>query len=394
VQETVEKEIVKTVWKPVETTKTVSRKVGQWVVENYTIPATTRTQWVRTPSESVFDPATCRTVCKPGKLTRVCCEVPAKECCRKVFKINTVCEQVTCKSYVRECVREKVPVTVCKKVPVCTVKKVPYTVCKVVPETIIKKVPYTVTRMVPETVVKKVPYTVSRTVRGAYVDGKGVGHGEPGFDKGGDGKNGNGKNGDAKNGNDGKGSNGNAGGDAGKPWTFTEGATFDKTYTTTSTRMVRETQVKKVPYTVYKTVTEEAVKKVPYTVVKMVPETVKKMVPVTVTEMETTKCVKKVPYKVCRTETVTVCKRVPETICKMVPYTVNVKVPYKVTECVPVTVCKRVKVDPCDNGKCGNNDCDPCKEKLLDKIFRNRLCCKNPCEDSCAPAKVEAKPAK
>jgi len=91
------------------------------------------------------------------------------------------------------------------------------------------------------------------------------------------------------------------------------------------------------------------------------------------------------------------------------------------------TVCKRVKVDPCDNGKCGKNDCDPCKEKLLDKIlrkrlccddacgketkvckndcdpckeklldkiFRKRLCCDNPCADSAAPAKIEAKPAK
>ena len=71
-------------------------------------------------------------------------------------------------------------------------------------------------------------------------------------------------------------------------------------------------------------------------------------------------CVKKVPYTVIRTVTAgvrqegalhrlqdgsqVICKQVPYQVCKMVPYTVHQKVPYTVTECVPTQVCKQVKV--------------------------------------------------
>ena len=70
-----------------------------------------------------------------------------------------MCEQVPCTTYVTECVIEKVPYTVCKKVPHTVVKKVPYTVCKMVQETVIKKVPCTITRNVTEVIHKQIPYT-------------------------------------------------------------------------------------------------------------------------------------------------------------------------------------------------------------------------------------------
>src|SRR5205085_5677787 len=125
-------------------------------------------KWVDT-CECCFDPCTCQTVTK-HKRVKVCCEGCPKVCTRKVWREHTVCEQVPCTTYVTECVVEKVPYTVCKKVPHTVVKKVPVTVCKTVHETIVKKVPVTVQRTVTEVIHKQVPYTTQRCARGAYVD--------------------------------------------------------------------------------------------------------------------------------------------------------------------------------------------------------------------------------
>src|SRR5207249_10017975 len=62
---------------------------------------------------------------------------------------------------------------------------------------------------------------------------------------------------------------------------FCEGATFANERMVTTTRMVRETQTRRVPYTVTRMVSEQCVKKVPYTVTRMVPHQVTKVVPVT-----------------------------------------------------------------------------------------------------------------
>src|SRR5262249_46566188 len=159
------------------------------------------------------------------------------------WRERTVCEQVPCTTYVTECVVEKVPYTVCKKVPHTVVKKVPVTVCKSVPETVVKKVPYTVRRTVTEVVRKQGPYTVTRCVKGAWVDtanagGAGAGAGNA---CGGEGC--------------GSGCGGVCGYDTPGPGrTFMEGAQVCETRTYTTTRMVQEVVRKQVPYTVMRTV--------------------------------------------------------------------------------------------------------------------------------------------
>src|SRR6202030_2816716 len=96
--------------------------------------------------------------------------------CRKVWHEHTVCETVPCTTYCTEYVHEKVPYTVCKRIPHTEVKCVPYTVTHMVKEHVVKKVAYTVTHNQTEVCKKQVPYTVSRCIRGAYVDANGCGH--------------------------------------------------------------------------------------------------------------------------------------------------------------------------------------------------------------------------
>ena len=159
----------KTVCKPVTTCKTV-RKCGEWVTEQYCVPGKCCVKWekipadaarIRTPTASATKEAICR------KMT---CQCPPEVHCRKLWKEQTICEQVPCTTYVKECVVEKVPVTVCKKVPFTIVKKVPCTVTRMVQETCVKKVPYTVCRTVTEVCKKQIPYTtvhcVVRRLRG------------------------------------------------------------------------------------------------------------------------------------------------------------------------------------------------------------------------------------
>src|SRR5262249_8892344 len=164
------------VCRPVCTMKTVQKKCGEWVTEQYCVPGKRSISWECIPSECTFDPCTCKTCYKPAKRRMVVCQGPSEMRCRKVWKERTVCEQVPCTSYVRETVCEKVPYTVCKKVPYTAVKKVPCTVTRRVKENVVKKVPYTVTKMQTEVVREQVPYTVCRCVKGAYVDQAGVGY--------------------------------------------------------------------------------------------------------------------------------------------------------------------------------------------------------------------------
>jgi hypothetical protein len=358
--------------------KTVTKKCGHWEEEQYCVPGKTKRVWSKTCDECCFDPCTCSTHVKKGHWT--CCKVqcPDEVRCRKVWKCETRCEVVPCTRTIKECVHEKVPYTVCKKVPITTHKQVPYTVCTMTHETIVKKVPYTVTTMHTEVIRRQVPYQVTRRCMGAWVDtaaasgtpgSAGAGHGSEGCATGYE--------------------------CPGPGRTFQCGAYATRTWTTTSTRMVQEVVRKQVPYTVYRTVTEECVKTVPYTVCKMVPHTVKKLVPYTVCEMHQETIVKKVPY----------------TTCTTVPYTVHYKVPYTVTECVPVTVCKQVAVQvckevpvrvcrkvpcecppaceaPCKPMCCESSCCNPCcecKESFLKRIFHRRACCNDCCNPCCDP---------
>src|SRR5262249_23294908 len=150
VQETCYKDCVKTICKPVCTMKTVQKKCGEWVTEEYTVPGKKCTYIERIPGETCFDPCTCRTCTKPATCRKLTCQSPPEVRCRKVWHERTVCEQVPCTTYVKEQVCEKVPYTVCKKVPYTVVKKVPYTVTRNVTETTVRRVPYTVTRNVTE----------------------------------------------------------------------------------------------------------------------------------------------------------------------------------------------------------------------------------------------------
>src|SRR5207237_164028 len=122
-----------------------------------------------------FDPCTCCTTTKKGRLHLTWCQEADQIKTRQVTHYRTVCEQVPCTTYVRETHVEKVPYTVTKKVPYTYTKTVPVKVVRTVRENVVTQVPYTETRMVTEVVRKQVPYTTTRTVRGCYVDvGNGV----------------------------------------------------------------------------------------------------------------------------------------------------------------------------------------------------------------------------
>jgi hypothetical protein len=362
------RECVKTVCRPVTTCKTVEKKCGEWVTEQYCIPGRTHIRLERACDECCFDPCTCQTHHKRGGWHLCTEKCPDTVGCKQVWKTHTVCETVPCTTYVKECVHEQVPYTVCKRVPHTETKQVPYTVCKTIPETVVKQVPYTVTRIQKEIVREQVPYTVTRSCKGAYVDAQGVGHECEGANP------------------------------DGSPWCFQCGAHYEKTFNETVCRMVQEQCVKKVPYTVYRTVQEECVKQVPYTVCRMVPHTVKKCVPVTTCETVQEVCHKKVPYTVCHMESYTVCKQVPYTVCKQVPYTYTVKVPYTVTECVPTTVCKRVPTQVCEEvcvrrchrvPVCENVSCECPRESWLNRLFSHHMggecgCgCESGCDSGC-----------
>jgi hypothetical protein len=378
VTETCYRDCVKTVCRPVTTMKQVTRQVKHWETEQYTVPGRTHNRLVWQSGCCEFDPCTCCSHWKPGHLAW-CCE---KDCdqvkCRRVCKTECVCETVPCTTYVKECVHERVPYTVCKKVPYTVTKQVPYTVTRMVRETVTKEVPYTVRRIETQVVRRQVPYTVTRVVRGAYVDApaavtRAAYQAEAatpvaprvGYPSDGPGR------------------------------VFAEGATYEYTTTSTTTRMVPETRTRRVQYTVWQNETEDQVRRVPYTEVRMVPYTTTRVVPVTTCEMVSETHHKRVPVTTTRMESYTVCKQVPYTVCKQVPYTVTVKVPYTVTECVPTVVCKRVKVTTCEEVPvckarrvpvCNAGYGNPCEDRghanWLGGLFQRRMCC-DPCEPSC-----------
>src|SRR5207253_206803 len=107
------KEVKKTVCKPVTTCKTVSKKVGEWVCEEYCVPGRKTTCWEKIPAECCFDPCTCKTTHKPATCRKIVCQGASEVRTRKVWRTKTVCEQVPCTTYVKECVIEKIPYTVC-----------------------------------------------------------------------------------------------------------------------------------------------------------------------------------------------------------------------------------------------------------------------------------------
>src|SRR5262249_11543147 len=116
VQETCYRECKKTVCKPVCEMKTVQKKCGEWVCETYCVPGRKTHAWVRTGDQCCFDPCGCKMNVTRGHWQRCEEECPGKTCTRKVWKERTVCEQVPCTTYKKECVVEKVPYTVCKKI--------------------------------------------------------------------------------------------------------------------------------------------------------------------------------------------------------------------------------------------------------------------------------------
>src|SRR5262249_10864506 len=152
--ETCYKDVCKTVCEPVTTCKMVSKRVPVTSCENYCVPGRTTTRRVKQPDTCCFDPCTCQTYTKPGGWVNCTVKEPDQMRTRQVTTYQTVCESVPTTTMCRKTVTERVPVTVCKKVPVTEVKKVPYTCTRMVTETQVKKVPYTVTRMVTETHVK------------------------------------------------------------------------------------------------------------------------------------------------------------------------------------------------------------------------------------------------
>jgi hypothetical protein len=296
--------------------KTKKHKCGHWETEEYCVPGK-KIKCRQECRDICQDPCSCDQNCGRWKTCKKwTCEGPPEHKCRKVWKTHTTCELVPCTKWVKVTKVEKVPYQVSVKVPYTCVQKVPYNVTKCVTGAYVDaqgnaydceapgrcfkegavirtRVPYTVCKTVQEVVKTQVPYTVSRCEKGAYVDEKGCGHECEG---------------------------------PGRTWRA--GANIERTEVRTTCRMVQETQVRKVPYTVYRTVQEQCVKQVPYQTCEMVPYTVKKCV----------------PYTVCTMEHHKVCKQVPYKVCKMVPHTVRCKVPYTVTECVPCTVQKKVKV--------------------------------------------------
>src|SRR5262249_50782432 len=104
------------------------------------------------------------------------CEVRTRQVC----SYRTVCEQVPCVTYVNRQVCQRVPVTVCKKVPYSVTECVPTTVTRMVRESHLEQVPCTTTRLSIQWVRTQVPYTVTRVVRGCYCDSGDCGGAKPG----------------------------------------------------------------------------------------------------------------------------------------------------------------------------------------------------------------------
>ena len=121
--------------------------------------------WVKTCGECCFDPCTCKAIHKPGQLDPHLGPEPDQVCTRKVWHTHTVCETVPCTTYVKESVCEKIPYTVCKKVPHTRPHEgALHGDSQDVHETVTKQVPYTVTKYESQVCKKMVPYTVTKCI--------------------------------------------------------------------------------------------------------------------------------------------------------------------------------------------------------------------------------------
>src|SRR5262249_54925706 len=89
----------RTVCKPVTTYKTVARKCGEWVNEEYTVPGKQCVKWEKIPEECYEDPCTHYKCTKEAVCRKVICQAPPEVRCRKLWKERTVCEQVPCTTY-------------------------------------------------------------------------------------------------------------------------------------------------------------------------------------------------------------------------------------------------------------------------------------------------------
>jgi len=352
-QETCYKWCHKKVWKQYCYNKTVCKKCGEWVTEQCCEPK--KMKCVEECRKVCFDPCSCKTECGAWHKCRSwCCEAKPEVCCKKVWKSHCITEQVPCTRWVKETVHEKVPYTVCRKVPYTVVKKVTCNVQRSVRGAYVdekgvgyecegpgrcfkegafvkKQISTPICRTVTEIVKKPVTTYNTRCVKGAYVDEKGCGHECDGPGR-----------------------------------TFKECAWIEREVTRNVERCVTENVVEQVPYCSYQNVTEECVKQVPYKVCKMVPYTCMKKVPCTTCEMVTCNKVCKVPYTVTECVPCTICKKVA--VCE--PYDVCVKTCRK----VPVTVCEP-KCEP---------KCEPCKSVCEPSCdCKPGLCCHKECRVRC-----------
>ena len=232
VQETCYKDCVRTVCKPVCTMKTVQRKVSE------TLRAVLQEGQEPPDSGGRLRPVLHRPVhglhdYKKGRGHLSWCQADQTAPVRSARRGRSASKFLH--DHVQRKGLQKVPYTVCKKVPYTVVKKVPVTTCRMVKETCVKEVPVTTCRIHKEIVREQVPYTVVRNVRGAYCPAGAAGTAGA------------------------AGAAGTAGACAtpcttgseceGPGLTFQEGASYTKSVCCNVTRMVKETCVKKVPYT-------------------------------------------------------------------------------------------------------------------------------------------------
>ncbi|KKL79749.1 hypothetical protein LCGC14_2011690 [marine sediment metagenome] len=155
------------------------------------------------------------------------------------------------------------------------------------------------------------------------------------------------------------------------------------------TKYVRETCVKKVPYTVCRMVRENRVKTCTYKVCKMVPEQRTRTCTYKVCRMVRENRVKTCTYKVCRIVTECRTKEIPYKVCKMVPETCTKRVAY--------TVCKPVHYQRTINcvrmvPKRVPYTVTRCVRKVICKQVPVKVCCPVPCEPKCCEAPKACEP--
>jgi hypothetical protein len=119
---------------------------------------------VQEPGCWVWDPCCCRCVYCPGESKVVCCTIPGRSYCKKVWVPEVQEKTVNCVRYEREVCKKTVPYTVCRMVPEQRVKTCTYKVCHMVPEQRVKTCTYKVCHMVKEDCVKTCTYKVCRMV--------------------------------------------------------------------------------------------------------------------------------------------------------------------------------------------------------------------------------------